>query len=156
MSEDHRIEYDLVRDGTLFEHLELLEETVTPTTGDDDLHVRIRFRVEEDLVETCGIGLVYVLGLLSFHDGRPRGISGTWFEDDDEFTAADMLRHLQFTRGRLHMHVDYLRGRCIKTTVEISSDGEVMLETVNRGSAATRWVDRLRGKKFLEVVRSAE
>jgi hypothetical protein len=95
-----------------------------------------------------------VLGLLSFHDGRPRGVSDKWF-DDDQFTAADMLRHLRFERGALCVHVDYLRARCMKTDVEMSKDGRVRLKTVNRGQAATRWVDRLRGKKVLRAVESA-
>ena len=50
------------------------------------------------------------------------------------------------------MYVDYLRGRCIKTVVEVSSDGRVFLKTVNRGQAATRWVERIKGKQFLRAV----
>ncbi len=112
----------------------------------------ITFRVEEDLLESCAFGLIFVLGMLSFHDGRPRGVSGKWFEDDDEFTSDDMLRHLTFERGTLRMYVDYLRGRCIKTDVSVSSDGRVELKTVNRGQAATRWVERLKGQSFLKAV----
>ncbi len=70
----------------------------------------------------------------------------------DQWSAADMLRGLEFARGRLHWHADYVRGRCIKTTVEVSPDGTVLVETVNRGEAATRWVDRLEGKKYLQAV----
>ncbi len=47
---------------------------------------------------------------------------------------------------------DYVRGRCVKTTVEVTSHGIVTLETVNRGEAALRWVDKLKGKKYLRVV----
>jgi hypothetical protein len=82
----------------------------------------------------------------------PTRVSGKWFVDDDLFAAADMLGHLEFERGKLHMYIDYLRGRCLKTTVEVSSDGKALVETVNRGQAATRWVERLRGKKFLQAV----
>lgn len=114
----------------------------------------IKFRVDEDLIATCAIGLIYVLGLLSFHDGRPRGISGNWFDDDDEFTVADMLQHLKFERHKLHLYVDYLRGRCLKTTVDVSSDGHVLRETVNRGQAAT-WLERLRGKGFMRAVEAS-
>jgi hypothetical protein len=152
MSDVDPIEHQLVRDGTLFETIEIVETKIEPTVGDDDWHVRIEFRVERDLVEVCAFGIIYVLGLLSFNDARPRGASGQWFEDDDQFSAADMLGHLRFERGRLQMRVDYLRGRCLKTTVAVSSDGHVLLETVNRGQAATRWIDRLQGKKFLEPV----
>jgi hypothetical protein len=152
MTDEPRIEYQLVQDGTLFEEIEILDTKIVPTVGNEDWAVTIEFRVEEDLIESCAFGLIFVLGLFSFHDGRPRGVSGKWFEDDDEFTAADMLRHLKFERGTLKMYVDYLRGRCIKTHVEVSSDGRIVLRTVNRGQAATRWVDRLKGKKFLRAV----
>jgi hypothetical protein len=152
---DLPIEHQLASNGTLFEDLQILDSKIEPTVGNDDWHVAIRFRVDEDLVATCAIGLIYVLGLLSFHDGRPRGISGNWFEDDDEFTVADMLRHLKFEHDKLHLDVDYLRGRCLKTTVEVSSDGHVLLETVNRGQAATRWVERLRGKGFMRAVEAS-
>jgi hypothetical protein len=150
--ENPPIEQELVRSGTLFDDLEIVDTKLVPTTGDEDWAVTVEFKVDEDLVESCAFGIIYVLGLLSFHDGRPRGVSGKWFEDDDEFTAADMLRHLRFERGTLSMYVDYLRGRCMKTDVEVSSDGVVRLKTVNRGQAATRWVDRLHGKKFLQAV----
>jgi hypothetical protein len=149
---DEPIEYELVRSGTLFDDLEILDTKIVPTIGNEDWAVTVEFKVDEDLVETCVFGLIYVLGLLSFHDGRPRGVSGNWFEDDDQFTAADMVRHLKFKRGTLSMYVDYLRGRCMKTDIEVSSNGVVRLKTVNRGQAATRWVDRLRGKKFLQAV----
>jgi hypothetical protein len=38
--------------------------------------VTIEFKVGEDLVESCAFGVIYLLGLLSFRDGRPRGVSG--------------------------------------------------------------------------------
>lgn len=101
------------------------------------------------------LGRFFVLGLLSFADARPRGISGKWYEDDDQSTAADMLRHLRFEHGELQLDVDYLRGRWVKTRIEVKSDGLVVLDTVNRGQAATRWVDEMRGKTFLRPVADA-
>jgi hypothetical protein len=131
------IEYELIRSGTLFDDLEILDTKIVPTAGNEDWAVTIELKVDEDLVESCAFGIMYVLGLLSFHDGRPRGAAGKWFEDDDQFTAADMLRHLKFERGALSMYVDYLRGRSMKTEVDVSKDGVVLLKTVNRGQAAT-------------------
>ena len=112
----------------------------------------IAFSMDAQLAQSCDFGILYVLGLLSFHGARPRGVSDKWFEEEDEFTATDMLQHLRFERGKLVMYVDYLRGRCVKTDVEVSSDGHVLLKTVNRGQAAARWVDRLRRKDFLKAV----
>jgi hypothetical protein len=146
------IEHEWIRDGLLFDEIEIVESKITPTVGNEDLHVEMMLQADEELVTTTSFALVYVLALLSFADARPRGISGQWYDDDDQFTAADLLRHLSFERGKLHLYVDYLRGRCVKTTVEVSSDGRVRLDTVNRGQAATRWVDRLKGKSFLKPV----
>lgn len=148
------IEHEWIRDGLLFDEIEIVETDITPTVGNDDLHVEMTLQADEDLVRTTAFALVYVLALLSFADARPRGISGQWYDDEDQFTSADLLRHLNFQNGRLHLYVDYLRGRCVKTTIEVSSDGRLRLDTVNRGQAATRWVDRLKGKSFLKPVAS--
>jgi hypothetical protein len=148
--EDLPIEQKLVHDATLLQ-IDVTKETIEPTVGNEDWHVRLTLQVDE-LVDTCGIGLIFALGMLSFHDGRPRGYSGTFFQDDDEWTAADMLRHLELRPGGLHFYADYVRGRCMKTAVDVTGDGKVVLDTVNRGKAATRWVGLLRGKKFLRAV----
>ena len=151
MTDDIPIEAQLIRDG-LVPELEVVDTKIEPTVGDDDFHVRIEMRIDQELVESCALGVIFVLASLSFLDGRPRGPSDAWFEDRDVFTAADLLRHLGYPNGRLHLDVDYLRGRCLKTNVDVGSDGRVRLETVNRGQAATRWVDRLRGKSILTLV----
>jgi hypothetical protein len=150
--DDVPIEAQLVRDG-LVPEIEIVDTKIEPTFGDDDFQVRIEMRIEEELVASCALGVIFVLGSLSFQDGRPRGASEAWFEDADVFTAADLLRHLRYPNGRLQLDVDYLRGRCIKTEVDVWRDGRVRLETVNRGQAATRWVDRLRGKRVLTLVK---
>jgi hypothetical protein len=151
MTDDAPIEHELIRTGLAAE-FEVVDTNVQPTVGNEDTHVRMTLMIPEDDVEVFAFGIIYVLGLLSFHDGRPRGVSGKWFEDDDDWSAGDMLRHLEFRAGRLHFYADYVRGRCIKTTIEINRDGRILLETVNRGEAALRWVDRLQGKQYLQPV----
>ena len=152
MTDEHEsIELELIRTGTLVD-FEIVNTNIQPTAAGDDSHVRLTLQIPEDDVECFAFALVYVLGLLSFHDGRPRGYSGKFFDDDDEWRADDMLRHLEFRRGCLHFDADYVRGRCVKTTVEVTSHGIVTVETVNRGEAALRWVDKLKGKKYLRVV----
>jgi hypothetical protein len=145
------IEYKLVRDAMLLE-IQVVESETKPTVGNEDWAVRMQLRVDEELLDSCAHGLVFAVAALSFHDARPRGISGEWFQDGDQFTAADLLQHIRFDSGHLHLYIDYLRGRCLKTTVEIAGDGKVRLETINRGKAATAWVARLQGKKLLERV----
>ncbi|MEE9386335.1 MAG: hypothetical protein V3V08_23220 [Nannocystaceae bacterium] len=40
----------------------------------DDSRVRIVLQMPEDDVESFAFALIYVIGLLSFHDGRPRSL----------------------------------------------------------------------------------
>jgi len=90
--------------------------------------------------------------VLSFADARPRGHSGIDFAEADDWFVGDMLRHLKFEHGRLYFYADYVRGRMMKTTVEINSDGVIRLETINRGESAARWVATLQGKRNLSLV----
>lgn len=145
------VEYQLVHDATLWD-FDVTSTEIAPTVGNEDFMVRIEMQVEEDGVEHMAFPVIFTLAMLSFHDARPRGVSGNWFEDEDQLTATDMLRHLAFEHGKLHLYLDYLRGRCVKTTVEVDAAGKVLLQTVNRGQAATRWVEKLKGKKTLQVV----
>jgi hypothetical protein len=145
------IEYELIRTGAASE-FEVTDTQVQPTAAGDDSLVRIALKMPEEDVESFAFGLIYVLGVLSFADGRPRGVSGEWFDDDDQWTAGDMLRGLEFARGRLRWSADYVRGRCIKTSVDVNPNGMVLIETVGRGEAALRWIDRLRGKIYLQAV----
>jgi hypothetical protein len=145
------IEHKLIRDASLLE-ISVIESDLQPTVGNEDWNVRMHLQTEEELIDSCAHGLIFAIGVLSFHDARPRGVSGNWFEDGDQFTAADLLGHISFTNGKLLMSVDYLRGRCVKTSIEVASDGRVRLETVNRGKAALAWVARLQGKKLLQPV----
>lgn len=143
--------YKLVEAGTLMT-FEILATDIKPTAGDEDKIVDMTLQLEEDLVESCALGFMFALCLQSFHHGRPRGYSGNWFEDEDEFTVEDFLDHLRYWRGNLHIDLDYIRGRCLKTTVTIEKDGKCRLHTHNRGEALTRWVVLMRGKKFLSAV----
>lgn len=153
------IEYQLLHDATLAE-IGVSETQIAPT-GADDRHVRIegRLGLEEDEdgdpvndAEHFAFGFIYALGVLSFADARPRGVSGMHFEENDDWSVGDMLRHLTFERGELHFYADYVRGRCMKTTVIVRGNGTFLLDTVNRGEAATRWIAKLQGKKMLRPV----
>jgi hypothetical protein len=101
------------------------------------------------------VGLIFAIGALLFHDDRPRGFSDREFVENDEWTLGDMLR-VSDEHRRIHFHADYVRGRCVKTTVEIDREGKIMVETANRGEAATRWIARLTGKKTIGVVEGGD
>jgi hypothetical protein len=143
------VEYEVLKDVAALD-LEVIDTRIE--TLDDNTHVEIRMKDDPDALESCAWGLIYAIGVLSFADARPRGSSEIDFHGKDEWYVADMLRHLTFVRGRLHFYADYVRGRILKTTVEIDKDGKILLETVNRGEAATRWIAKLQGKKLLALV----
>ena len=133
-------------------------KTEKKPTSADDWHIRIDGRLgdpEDDDVEFAGMGFLYAIGLLSFADARPRGVSGMDFVSTDEWSAADMLRHFRFEQGELRFDADYVRGRCVKTEVDVRRDGTFSLQTTNRGEAAIRWIGRLQGKRVLAPVGDA-
>jgi hypothetical protein len=161
-AEEPPIEYELLRDATLAE-IAVVGTQINPTSADDK-HVRIegRLGLEEDEngepandVEHFAFGFIYALGVLSFADARPRGVSGMHFEQKDAWAVGDMLRRLRFERGELRFYTDYVRGRCMKTTIIVRANGTFTLDTVNRGEAATRWIAKLQGKKLLRAISDA-
>lgn len=156
MEREDSIEQELLRNAMLAE-VAVIDITISPTsTG--DRHVRMEGRLGDDEhedVEWSAFGFIYAIGLLSFHDARARGFSDMHFEAHDQWTAADMQRHLRYEHGRLSFETDYVRGRMMKTDVTIFPDGRFTLDTTNRGEAASRWVARIQGKKVLAAVPTA-
>ena len=156
MEPEEPIEHELLRNAVVAE-VTVTSTDVSPTsTG--DRYVRIEGRLGDDEgtdVEWAAIGFIYAVGVLSFAAARPRGVSGMHFERDDQWTAADLLRHLRYEHGRLVCETDYVRGRMMKTDVTVSPDGRFVLTTTNRGEAASRWVAQLQGKKVLRPVPAA-
>ncbi len=118
--------------------------------------MRISFRIDEEDVETSAFGLIFALGVMSFHDARPRGVSEMHFVEKDEWHVGDMLRHLRYEYGMLRFYADYVRGRMMKTSIEIDQDSVVKLQTVGRARVAEGWVARLQGKQKLKLLPHAE
>ena len=153
MSPDEPIEHTLLRNVVAAEITVTNTEVSLTSTG--DRYVRIEGRLgddEESHAEWAALGFIYALGVLSFAAARPRGASGRDFEEHDQWTAADLLRHLRYERGRLVCETDYARGRMMKTDVTIFPDGRFTLTTTNRGEAASRWMAQIQGKKILRPV----
>ncbi len=46
-------------------------------------------------------------------------------------------------RGELHFDADYILGRRVKTRIAVRANGTVMLETIGRGKAVLRWLERM-------------
>ena len=105
-----------------------------------------------EVAEWGACGFLYTVALLSFDDARPRGYSENDFLAKDNFTAGDFFECLSYRNGELHLGIDYVRGRCMKTDITVRPDGTATLQTWGRGQTALRWLDRLQGKKKLALV----
>lgn len=126
-------------------------EIVDSDGGDEDGYSfeRIELHVSEKDVEMSAFGLIFAIGVLSFHDARPRGNSEIDFQEKDDWVVADMLRRLRYEGGELRFFADYVRGRMMKTSVAVSSSGTIRIATTNRGSLASRWIRQIQGKKYI-------
>lgn len=113
-------------------------------------------RVAEEDVDWCAFGLIFSIAVLSFADARTRGMSDIDFIDSDEFSVKDFFECLHYEDGQIKFYADYIRGRCMKTRITVEKDGTVRLGAVNRGEAANRWVDKLKGKKLIQLVKDRE
>ena len=116
---------------------------------------RVTCHLDREDVPWAAIPLIYVLAALSFGDARPRGASKIDFHEQDEWTIADTIGHLRLEGGQLVFDADYVRGRMMKTTVTIGSDGKFVVQTRNRHEMALRWLDAIKGKKHLRLVADA-
>ncbi len=149
-NENFSVDIKLMKDVLLLE-LVVKETKITPI-DDEIVHVKMQLDDDPEILSSCAWGLIFSLGGLSFEDARPRGYSENDFVADDRWTVGDMLEHLSYESGRLHFHADYVRGRCVKTTIDIDKEGRIIVETANRGEALTRWIAKLQGKKSLGVI----
>jgi hypothetical protein len=100
-----------------------------------------------DDVEDGALALIFALGVLSFHDARPRGNSHIDYVEGDEWTLDDLVSPLRFWKGALCLDTDYVRGRMMKTHIRVWPTGIVEIDTIGRHQMATRWILLLMGKK---------
>ena len=126
-----------------------LQLKFVPDEGEEELD---EDDVAESTAEWGAFGFMFVIGLLSFVDARARNASILEYEEIDEFRVADFIERLRFIRGELQFDADYIRGRRVKTRVVVRANGTVTIETIGRGKAAQRWLERLQGKKLMHLV----
>jgi hypothetical protein len=68
------------------------------------------------------------------------------FDSGDYLKLDEFLEALRFEScGSLSWYGDYIKGRRLKTCLEIKSDGSFRLEAHSRGHAPLRWIETLRG-----------
>ena len=146
MQEDRTLGYELLQ-----QLVGIDIEIVDTDGGDDDGYSfeRIELHVSEKDVEMSAFGFIFAIGVLSFHDARPRGSSEIDFQEKDDWTVADMLHRLRYERGELRFFADYVRGRMMKTSVAVSANGTIRVATTNRGPLASRWIRQIQGKKYI-------
>lgn len=142
-------EHELARAG-ISAGFEIVGTVVGPLRRDrENVRARVVLCLREEEVERCSLALIYVLSALSFYDARRTCSEG--YDEHDRWTAADMLGYLRFSEGRLRFRAGCVRGRSVETTIEVASDGTVLIETINRGELATSWVDLIRGTSQLQT-----
>ncbi|MEJ0034852.1 MAG: hypothetical protein WDO68_01985 [Gammaproteobacteria bacterium] len=164
-SEARAIGYELLKTGTLVSFRVVTEEVLNAPADDAEFGLRVQLKfvaedeeegdeddVAENTAEWGSFGFMFLLGVLSFAEAKPRNTSVLEYEEKDEFRLADFIERLRFVRGELHFDADYIRGRRIKTRILVRSNGTVTLETVGRGKAALRWLEQLEGKKLMRLV----
>jgi hypothetical protein len=164
-SEAQMIGYELLKTGALVS-FRLFEEEVLSASDEAEFGLRLQLKftpddgdeeqdaddAAEDTAEWGAFGFMFVLGVLSFAEAKPRNASVIEYEEKDEFRLADFIERLRFVRGELHLDADYIRGRRLKTRIVVRSNGTVTIETIGRGKAALRWLERLKGKKLMQLV----
>jgi len=124
---DHLAAYKLLETAALVEFA-VIESEVRETVSGDSLVTRVELQLgdeESEDVEWGAFGFIFALAVLSFHDARPRGASEMDFDEQDQFTVADLLECLRYEHGELRFSADYIRGRCVKTDVTARPDGRV-------------------------------
>ena len=80
------------------------------------------------------------------------GASDIDYLEKDDWSFGDLSTRLHLEPRGLVFDADYVRGRLVKTTVTIGSNGGFVVETRNRHEMAVRWLRTLRGKKHIQLV----
>jgi len=149
----------LIKKGSLVT-FKIIEQNIEIETDGINSYVYVKLQMidydeypSQKTVEWGAFGFIFVLAGLSFEDARPRGMSGIDYSEHDSFTVFDLFDCLKFTRGTLYFYADYIAGRCMKMRIEICKDGIVTITTRNRGQSLIHWLERLQGKKKLQLIK---
>jgi hypothetical protein len=153
----HELSQSFIETATLVE-FQLIAQQLLESSDPGEFGMRVTLHLGDpddefdDTVEWGALAFMYVLAALSFSDARSRGLSGAEFEEGDQLAVTDFMPLLRYVGGELHFYADYVRGRRVKTSLSVQADGTLIMETVGRGKAPLRWIDRLLGKRPLAEV----
>jgi hypothetical protein len=148
---------ELLETGTLVQfdvvHTSVMEG---PDPAIFTVEIELSFPPDQDTDETDlewgAFGFLFLIAALAFADARPRATSAIEYDPSDAFGIGDFVRCLQWQSGDLRLSADYLKGCCMKTDVVLRQNGSGKLTTTGRGKSAVLWLDRLKGKKRLQLV----
>lgn len=108
-------------------------EVIDVRTHTDATRASATFRIDPETLSTAAWALIFALGDLCFTAGD----SST---DNDSWSISDMLEHLLFENGRLFFYAETVRGRVMNTRIEVDQDGDVFVETTDRGALVLDWL----------------
>lgn len=165
-SEPQTVGGELLRTGLLVSFRILKEEVLQAPADEAEFGMRVELKftaeegeeeqdedeVAEDTAEWGSLGFLFTVAVLSFAEAKSRGYSEVEYEERDELTLADFIQHLRLVRGELRFDADYIRGRRVKTRISVCSKGTATLETIGRGKAPLRWLERMQGKKLMQLI----
>jgi hypothetical protein len=154
---DRAAGFDLLQTGTVVEfNIAKTQIHEGPDGGEFSVEIELEFplnpETDESDLDWGGFGFLFVIGTLSFADARPREASVLHYVERDEFTVGDFIQCLRWEGGELKFSADYVRGRRMKTDVVLRPNASGQLTTAGRGKAAILWLERLKGKKMMQVV----
>jgi hypothetical protein len=113
-NDTYMIGANLLKTGTLVS-FRIVEEEVLPAHDEAEFGMRVLLKfvpeegeddqdeddVAEDTAEWGAFGFMFVLGVLSFDEAKPRNLSTRDYHEKDEFNVADFIERLRFVRGRI-------------------------------------------------------
>ncbi|MFO1465061.1 MAG: hypothetical protein U1F35_01225 [Steroidobacteraceae bacterium] len=157
MNVDRTAAIELLRTGAIVDfRVASTQVHEGPDAAEFTVEINLEFppdpETEESDLSWGAFGFVFVIGVLSFADARPREASVLEYAEEDDFHVGDLISSLRWEDGALKFEADYIRGRRMKTSLVLRPDDSGRLTTTGRGKAALHWLDRLKGQKPLQLV----
>lgn len=122
----------LIDSGTVVD-FQVLDTRVheSPDAAEFTMEIDLAFPrdTEEHDLGWGAFGFVFVIGVLSFADARPREMSVIEYAEADAFQVGDLISCLRWEDGNLHFYADYIRGRRMKTELVLRPEGSGRLAT---------------------------
>ena len=107
VSEARMIGYELLKTGMLVSFRVLKEDVLSAPADEAEFGLRLELKfvpdgedededdVAEDTAEWGAFGFIFVVGVLSFAEAKPRNASLPEYEEKDEFRLADFIECLR-------------------------------------------------------------